>query len=81
MLNNKISDRKSFIAFVELLVEDLKTNNPEWENRTLGDFLQALSDYTNDIQGYYDNTGQQINADIPTWNLFADILRGARVYE
>ena len=28
----------------------------EKENKTLPDFLEALAVYTEDIQGYYDNT-------------------------
>lgn len=37
--------------------------------------------YTDDLQGYYDNTKQTMNADIPEWQVFADILKGARIYE
>lgn len=81
MLYNEIPDRKSFVDFVKLLRDDLKLNSAEWENKTLDDFLGALSAYANDIQGYYDNTHQQVNSDIPSWNVFADILRGAKVYE
>jgi hypothetical protein len=44
-----------------------------------------MTRYAEDIQGYYDyqekETGEHINADIPFWRTFADILRGARIYE
>jgi hypothetical protein len=37
--------------------------------------------YTENIQGFYKNTQQNIDADQADWQTFADILRGARVYE
>jgi hypothetical protein len=43
--------------------------------------LEALSYYTDDIQGCYDSTKQDINADEPGWQTFADIFRGATIYE
>ena len=46
------------------------------------DFLEALESYTQDIQGYYDNSGQlKENANEASWKRFADILKGARIYE
>ncbi|MEP6902454.1 MAG: hypothetical protein ABJA66_11935 [Actinomycetota bacterium] len=76
-----VVDRLSFIKFLELLRKDLAVNSEYWENKTLDDFLEALSRYTEDIQALYDNTGQQINADEPSWNVFADIFKSARIYE
>jgi deoxyadenosine/deoxycytidine kinase len=78
--NNTVIDRLSFIQFVESLKNELDSDN-QWENITLSDFLEAMSRYASDIQGYYNNTRQDINADLPSWNLFADILRGATIYE
>jgi hypothetical protein len=40
-----------------------------------------MTRYTEDIQGYYDNTKQNVNADQPDWQTFADIFRGASIYE
>lgn len=56
--------------------------NPDgWENKTLDTFLEALSAYTEDIQGYYDNMEKSVNADEPSWQTFADIFKGATMYE
>ena len=79
--NFKVTDRKSFIEFLELLKQDFADNPQNWENKNLSGFLEALCSYTTDIQGYYDNTKQNINADSPSWTTFADIFKGARVYE
>jgi hypothetical protein len=77
----KVHDRAAFIIFLELLRKDLAVNPEEWENKTLKDFLEAMSRYAEDLQGFYDNTGQKINADEPSWKVFADIFKGARIYE
>lgn len=81
-LNNfKVIDRQSFIKFLDLLRKDFLDNPENWENKTLPDFLEALSFYTEDIQGYYDNMKLNIKADKPEWSTFADIFKGAKIYE
>ncbi len=79
--NHKVIDRQSFIEFIVLLREDYLKNPESWENRNLEDFLEAIIRYTEDIQGYLDNTKQNVNADQPTWRIFADILKGSTIYE
>jgi hypothetical protein len=78
---DKISSRQEFISFLETFRRNLIENPDEWENKNLEDFLEAMIRYTDDLQGYYDNTKQTINADMPDWQVFADILAGARIYE
>jgi len=77
----KITDRQTFIKFLDLLRIDLIRNPETWENNTLPEFLEALAAYTEDIQGYYDNIHANVDADKPEWSTFADIFRGAIVYE
>lgn len=79
--NFKVTDRQSFIKFIELLREDLCNNEESWENKNLADFLEAMTRYTEDIQGYYDNTKQSVNAEQPNWQTFADIFKGSTMYE
>ncbi|GAB3799334.1 hypothetical protein GCM10028819_22430 [Spirosoma humi] len=81
MLNSEITDRHSFAEFLQLLVQDLQANPESWKNVNLADFLEAMSRYTEDIQGYYDNLQLGLNADVPSWRLFGDILKGATMYE
>ena len=47
--------RIQFIEFLEEFRKDLKENKPDWENRTLEDFLKAMQAYTEDVQGFYEN--------------------------
>ncbi len=81
----EVTDRKSFIEFLKLFHADLKLNPENWENKTLDDFLEAMTRYSGDIEGYYANknetTGGHTNADLASWRTFADILRGTRIYE
>jgi len=81
-LNNfKVTNRQTFAKFLDLLRKNFLDNPEEWENKTIPDFLEALSAYTEDIQGYYDNMAQNKNADKPDWQTFADIFKGAKIYE
>ncbi|MEJ5144850.1 DUF7660 family protein [Sphingobacterium sp. MYb388] len=77
----KVTDRKSFVEFLELLKKDFVENNESWENKSIPDLLEVLSMYAEDIQGYYDNTKQNKNADQADWSTFADIFKGAKIYE
>lgn len=77
----KVTDRQTFIEFLDLLRKDYLNNPDRWENKTLPEFLEALGAYAEDIQGYYDNMKQDINADQPNWQTFADIFKGATIYE
>jgi len=81
LFDYKVTDRQTFIKFIDLLRQDFLTNPESWENKNLDNSLEALSAYADDIQGYYDNTKQNINADNPDWQTFADIIKGATIYE
>ena len=76
-----VNSRTAFAQFLKLLRQDLQAAPEKWENTSLPRFLEAMQAYTLDIQGYYDNTGQRVDANQASWQLFADILRGAHIYE
>lgn len=77
----KVTDRQTFVKFIEVLRNDFLKNPENWRNKTLPDFLDAISAYTEDIQGYYDNMKINVNADNADWSIFADIFQGAMIYE
>ena len=79
--NYKVTDRQTFVEFLDLLRRNFLDKPEDWENKTLPDFLEALSSCAEDIQGYYDNMKQDVNADQPNWQTFADIFKGATMYE
>jgi len=76
-----VKSRQDFVSFLNYLLLDYQQNGREWESQSLGSFLEALVAYTADIDGYYHNTSVGVDADIATWRVFADILRGATTYE
>lgn len=82
--NIEVCDRKSFEKFINLLLVDFnenKDNENKWENNRLDLFLEAMAQYTSDIDGYYKNMEPAQNADMPSWKVFAEIMRGAVLYE
>ena len=42
--------------------------------------LEAIESWTDDMEGYYENTNQPIPQNI-NWKIFADILMAATMYE
>jgi len=73
--------RTEFISFLKEFKTDFEQNKENWENKTLEDFLESMIAYTEDIQGYYDNMNLEVDANVPTWENFMTILKGASVYE
>jgi hypothetical protein len=76
-----VNDRQSFIHFLHEFRNNYLLDREQWENKTLDQFLEALASYAEDIQGYYDNVMPSMNADIPSWRVFADMMMGASMYE
>jgi hypothetical protein len=77
----EVTSRQSFANFAQELKNNLLQKPEDWENKTLEDFLDAISAYAEDIHGYYKNIDLPINADIPSWQVFAYIMKGATMYE
>jgi hypothetical protein len=76
-----VTGRLAFADLVSRLGADLRSNPDGWENPTLESFLEALSSYLEDVPGYLKNTGSDIDPEAPSWQLFAVVMAGARVYE
>jgi hypothetical protein len=77
-MQRQINTRDELIALIaELSSEDTS----EWDNCDLGSFLEALSGWLGDCGGYYTNTGSSLNPEIASWQLFADALQAAKIYE
>jgi hypothetical protein len=52
-----------------------------WENQDLPSFLEAMGAWVNDMDGYFRNVQGRSAPDQPSWQLFAQILLAASVYE
>lgn len=79
-LVNSIKTRDDFVAFVDALTDDLNRNSQEWENNTLERYLEAVSAWTQNMDGYYRNIHQPLPQNID-WRVFGQILLAAKFYE
>jgi hypothetical protein len=75
-----INSKDDFICFVELLVNNLNNNPDEWTNKSLQSYLAAIASWTDDMEGFYINTGTETPKNID-WQFFATILIAAKIYE
>jgi hypothetical protein len=67
---------------VELITQmrsNLIANPEDWENHTLGRFLEALAAWLDSFPAYYRNTGRAVPD--PDWHFIAEALLAARIYE
>ena len=76
-----ILSRDDLIGHIFGMLDDHDAMGDQWENKDLYSFLQAMATWLNDCEGYYHNTGQAVDARQPSWQLFADALSAASVYE
>ncbi|PTT03460.1 hypothetical protein DBR11_02155 [Pedobacter sp. HMWF019] len=77
---NSIRTKADFVNFIHFLLEDLKSNSEDWENKTLPEYLEAIASWTDDMEGYYVNDNLPIPDNVD-WKVFADILVAAKMYE
>lgn len=76
-----IQTRSDFYKFVVALSENAQSSRRDWDNSDLISYLGGLEGAVHDVHGYYFNQKIAVDADVPSWRVFADILRMARVYE
>jgi hypothetical protein len=76
----EIQTREDLASFIIFLRKDLITNTSKWENSDLGSFLEAMSAWIRDMDGYYHNQGKPFSEDQP-WKMIGEILFASRMYE
>ena len=79
-LSNRVETREQLAQFVSTLREDLLARPSLWPNDDLESFLEAMSGWIGDMDGYFRNEGEPLE-EVPTWKTLARILVAARVYE
>lgn len=76
----QIQSHNDLATFIESLRQDFIDNPQNWENRDLSSFLEAMSAWVSDADGYYQNVGQPLpNAEV--WRTVASILYASKIYE
>lgn len=74
----KIESKEALIA----LIQKLRTNDSgKWENVSTADFLEALAAWLESADGFYKDFNLETSSEKPSWQLFADALQAATIYE
>ena len=74
----KIADKKAFLAFLDELNSSFLTNSEEWENRMIGEFLNAMQSW---IEDYSSSEFNDIDWGQVDYSLLARILYMGKIYE
>jgi len=72
-LLGKIKNREDFLNFMEQYI-------PAIENENIRDYLDSLTSWAADMDGYYINTNQKIPENI-NWDFIATLLYVGSIYE
>lgn len=72
--------RAELAGFLDQLADSLLEEPERWENDRLESFLRGWSAWLNDMDGYFLNRGEPV-PDAPSWQLVAQMLLAARVYD
>ena len=75
-----IASKEDLADFIDALKANFIANPSEWENSTVGQYLDAMSAWVRAMDSYYQNSGKA-PVKSPSWALFADILAAAKIYE
>ena len=77
---NSIKNKEDFISFIDILLTDNRVNNDEWENKDILSYLDAISSWVKDMEGYYRNMKLGIPASID-WKFIATLFYVGKIYE
>ncbi len=81
MMNPRsVRSREELAEFVRGLAVDLKRHPDQWTNVSLGDFLESMSAWIDDMDGYHKSQGEEVPSR-PQWRTLAEILAASRMYE
>ncbi len=75
-----VRNRQDLVRFLKSFSADFATNRTAWNNADLASFLEAMSAWAQDMQGFYANRGECPDS-LPPWRIITDLLMAARVYE
>lgn len=74
----EVRSREEFVEVIRALSQAARIRNPERTNLDVPTYLEALSAWTNDMDGWFANEGRPVPE--ASWSLFATILEAALVY-
>ena len=78
---NRVNSQQDLAEFVEYLRETHGNLPDWWKNHDLPAFLEALSAWIEDMDGYYKNKNIPYDENNISWKNIADMLYAASIYE
>lgn len=75
-----IKTKEDFIDFINILFNDINEKPEEWEYKSVVSYLESMQSWVEDMEGYYNNTIQEVPQDI-NWNFIATLLYVGKIYE
>lgn len=75
-----IKSKEDFIEFINVLIKDMNEKPGEWEDKPVMSYLESIQSWVEDMDGYYQNTKQEVPQDI-NWNFIATLLYVGKIYE
>lgn len=79
MIEN-VKSKEDFISFINRLSYDNQINNDEWENKDIISYLEGVSSWIEDMDGYYKNMKLDVPTDID-WKFIATLFYVGKIYE
>ncbi|MGW6206299.1 DUF7660 family protein [Streptomyces sp. NPDC055089] len=77
---SRVRTRADLVSYIRQLSQEAHASSSGWENQSLDSYLEALSAWTSDMDGYFSDRGEPV-PDRPDWSLIASMLRAACFYE
>ena len=74
----KIKSKNDFLTFLNQLSKDFRENSDEWENKTAGEYIEAMASW---IEDYSAAPKNDIDWDSPDYKTLAKILYMGKIYE
>lgn len=75
-----VKTKEEFLRFLEILANDRRSNEDEWENKSVEDYLLSIQSWIEDMDGYYENNNIEVSQNID-WNFIANIFYVGKIYE
>ncbi|WP_159882785.1 DUF7660 family protein [Paenibacillus puerhi] len=69
---NEVKTKDDLAEFIQSLRIDLRTNNDEWQNLTLDQYLESIEAWVKDTSSL---------PEVPNWNILAQIMYVGKSYE
>ena len=79
-LIEQVRTREDFVRFLHKLEEDSHINMDEWENKDIPSYLDSVSSWVEDMDGYYENMNIEPPKNV-AWRFLATLFYVGKIYE